>query len=184
MFPLASTAPRARILGAIPAAEGSDAYAALAKDEAARVRELQRTDTEVRAHERAHQAAGGALTGAASFTYERGPDGQLYAVAGEVPVNLSPGRTPEESVQRARTARAAANAPANPSSADRAVAAMAAALEAVAMRDLLAQVYDAPPLAEDDEVPSEPLPNRLATQTYARGASTRERSATRVTQFA
>ena len=145
MSPVASVGVRVLALGAptVPEAVGGDASSAAGKDEAARIRELQRIDSEVREHERAHQSAGGALTGAAKFKFERGPDGQLYAVAGEVPVSLGPGRTPEETLQRARTARAAAYAPANPSGADRAVAAMAAALEVEALRDIAEQARGA-----------------------------------------
>lgn len=41
------------------------------------VRELQSIDRNVKAHEAAHQAAGGGLAGAASFSYTRGPDNQV-----------------------------------------------------------------------------------------------------------
>jgi hypothetical protein len=46
-------------------------------------------------------------------------------VAGEVNIDTSPGRTPEETLERARTIQAAALAPADPSGQDRAVAARA-----------------------------------------------------------
>lgn len=42
---------------------------------------LQSRDREVRTHEAAHQAAGGQHAGAASFTFERGPDGVSYALS-------------------------------------------------------------------------------------------------------
>jgi hypothetical protein len=96
--------------------------------------ELQVRDRQVRAHEAAHQAAGGGLTGGASFTYQVGPDGQSYAIGGEVPVDLSSGRTPEETIARAQRVRAAAMAPADPSPADYSVAAAASQLEAAARR--------------------------------------------------
>lgn len=102
----------------------------LSKEEAAEVRKLKQRDQEVRRHEQAHlAAAGGLATSSASFTYQRGPDGVNYAVGGEVGIDVSPGRTPEETVQRARTIRAAALAPADPSGQDRAVAAQAAQME-------------------------------------------------------
>jgi len=89
-------------------------------------------DAEVRAHEAAHQAAGGELAGAASFTFERGPDGRSYAVGGEVPIRLREGRTPEETVALAQRVRRAALAPASPSAQDLAVAADASRVELAA----------------------------------------------------
>jgi hypothetical protein len=93
------------------------------------LRELQERDAHVRQHEAAHQAAGGDVTGAASFTYRTGPDGRSYAVGGEVRVVAHAGRTPDETVAIARRVRAAALAPADPSSADLDAAAQAARLE-------------------------------------------------------
>lgn len=101
---------------------------------------LQQTDRAVRAHEQAHIAAGGGLVrGNASFTYKTGPDGKQYAVGGEVSIDTSPGRTPVESIEKARTIRAAALAPADPSPQDRAVAAQAARIEAEAQQQIAAQ---------------------------------------------
>jgi hypothetical protein len=103
------------------------------------VQELAERDRQVRAHEAAHQAAAGSLGGAASFTYETGPDGKSYAVGGEVPVDMSGGRTPEETATRAAQIRAAALAPADPSPQDLAVAAEATALEAAARQEMARQ---------------------------------------------
>lgn len=102
---------------------------ALTAEEQLMVDELQARDRKVRSHEAAHQAAGGALAGGATFTYQQGPDGRSYAVGGEVPIELSRGGTPEETLQRARRVRAAALAPADPSGQDLRVAAAATALE-------------------------------------------------------
>jgi SprA-related family len=93
------------------------------------VEELKARDAHVRAHEAAHQAAGGDLTGPASFTYQTGPDGRSYAVGGEVPVAARTGRTPDETIAIARRVRAAALAPGDPSAADLAAAATATQLE-------------------------------------------------------
>ncbi|MCW1360998.1 putative metalloprotease CJM1_0395 family protein [Campylobacter sp. US33a] len=93
------------------------------------LRELQSIDRNVKAHEAAHQAAGGGLAGAASFTYTRGPDNQMYAVAGEVPIKMQKGRTPEETIANARQIIAAAMAPADPSPQDYKVAANAVKME-------------------------------------------------------
>lgn len=87
---------------------------------------LQARDRDVRAHEAAHMAAGaGLITRGASFTYETGPDGKRYAVGGEVGIDVSGGRTPEETLAKAERIRAAALAPAEPSAQDRQVAAEA-----------------------------------------------------------
>ena len=108
----------------------SDGSLPLTSEELAVVRKLQARDREVRQHEQAHVAAGGELvTSGASFTYQRGPDGVNYAVGGEVRISNSPGRTPDETIQRASRIRAAALAPANPSGQDRAVAAQAVQME-------------------------------------------------------
>lgn len=90
------------------------------------VQKLQARDQEVRQHEAAHQAAGGSLAGAASFTYERGPNGVEYAIGGDVPIEIiqNPGN-PQATIQHMEQVRAAALAPANPSAQDRSVAAEA-----------------------------------------------------------
>jgi hypothetical protein len=106
------------------------------------VHKLEARDTAVRAHEAAHMAAGGGLAGGASYTFETGPDGQRYAVGGEVPVSIAPGRTPDETIQNAQTVRAAALAPADPSSQDMAVAAQATQMEAQARQQKAAQRRD------------------------------------------
>ena len=116
---------------------GSAASAALSPDAQRQLDKLKATDRQVRAHEQAHMAAGGALVrGGASYSYQKGPDGQLYAVGGEVSIDVSPGRTPEETISKAAQIRAAALAPADPSGQDRNVAAGAARLEAEARAEL------------------------------------------------
>lgn len=97
----------------------------LSNEEVKQVRELEKIDREVRAHEAAHQAAGGALAGAASFGYTRGPDNKMYAVEGEVPIRMQKGNTPEETIANAMQVVAAAMAPADPSPQDYKVAANA-----------------------------------------------------------
>jgi len=109
----------------------------LSEDDLRRVEKLKTTDRKVRAHEAAHMAAGGGMiTHGASYTYETGPDGQKYAVAGEVGIDTSKGRTPEETLQRAQQIRAAALAPADPSGQDRSVAAEASQMAAEARAEI------------------------------------------------
>ena len=108
----------------------------LTPSEKQQVAKLQATDTEVRAHEAAHQAAGGGLAGGASFSYTRGPDGKMYAVAGEVPISMEEGSSPQETIANARKVEAAAMAPANPSPQDYSVASSARMLEMKAQQQL------------------------------------------------
>ena len=63
------------------------------------VKELESRDAEVKAHEAAHQSAGGGMTGAATYTYQQGPDGKMYAVGGEVSISMKGGSTPEETIR-------------------------------------------------------------------------------------
>lgn len=101
------------------------------------VQALRATDRKVRAHESAHLAAGGALTGSVSFTYRLGPDGQRYAVGGEVRIDVSPAATPEKTIAKAETIRAAALAPVDPSPQDRRVAALAEEMARAARQEEL-----------------------------------------------
>ena len=98
----------------------------LSDKEERELQELKQRDQEVHKHEQAHKSAAGRYAvGGASFSYQTGPDGRRYAVGGEVSIDLSKGSTPEETVQKANTVRAAALAPAEPSAQDRKVAAEA-----------------------------------------------------------
>ncbi len=99
---------------------------------------LRQRDREVRLHEQAHLLTAGPFAkGAPQYTYQTGPDGKRYAVGGAVPIDLSaiPG-DPQATVQKALTIRRAALAPADPSGADLAVAAKAAALAVRAQQEL------------------------------------------------
>ncbi len=102
------------------------------------IRELADRDREVRAHEAAHQAAGGsAVRGGPSYSYQVGPDGKRYAAGGEVPVQVtSSSGDPRQRLQHAQQVFRAALAPADPSAADLAVAASARQEIAEAQRAL------------------------------------------------
>ena len=71
-------------------------------------------------------AAGAYAAGGPSYTTQQGPDGRTYAIGGEVPIDMSAERTPEATLRKAQTVAAAAMAPADPSGADKAIAAAAA----------------------------------------------------------
>lgn len=110
----------------------------------AAISELQQIDRRVRAHEMAHLLSGdGVVRGGASFTYTRGPDGKNYAVGGEVPIDASPGRTPQETLDKARAIERAALAPVDPSPQDRRVAALAQQMAAEASLELAQQKREA-----------------------------------------
>lgn len=108
----------------------------LSESEDRQVQKLQKRDREVRAHERAHMAAGsGIVQGGASFTYQRGPDGHNYAVGGEVKIDTSSESDPESTIRKMQQVKRAALAPAEPSGTDRAVAAQAGRIEAQARQE-------------------------------------------------
>ncbi|KPD24323.1 putative metalloprotease CJM1_0395 family protein [Idiomarina zobellii] len=98
----------------------------LDEQELEKVDELKSRDQEVRVHEQAHAAVGGQYAGSPSYEYERGPDGKSYAVGGEVQIDVSPVQgDPQATIQKMQVVRRAAMAPAEPSAADRAIAAEA-----------------------------------------------------------
>ena len=108
--------------------------------EAEEIRKLQSRDQEVRAHEAAHAATGGSYAGSPTYNFERGPDGQTYAVGGEVSIDVSPiSGDPAGTIQKAQQVRAAALAPAQPSSQDLKVAQRAESMAAVARMELASQ---------------------------------------------
>lgn len=115
------------------------------------VDQLELRDREVRAHEQAHAAVGGTFAGAPSYDFSRGPDGRLYATAGEVSIDTStvPGN-PQATIDKMQTVIQAANAPAEPSGADRQVAAKAAAILAEALGEL-AQLREQQRTEQDTE---------------------------------
>lgn len=113
----------------------------LSEEDVKEVKELSKRDREVRTHEQAHMATAGQYAkGAIHFETETGPDGKTYAVGGHVSIDTSPvPDDPQATIQKANKIRAAAMAPAEPSSQDRAVAAEATRMAAEAQADLAKQ---------------------------------------------
>lgn len=112
----------------------------LTPEQQRQTQQLKEIDRKVRAHEQAHLSVGGDLVrGGATFSYQTGPDNQRYAIAGEVSIDASPGRTPKETIPKAQRIRAAALAPADPSAQDQSVAARAARMESDARTELTVQ---------------------------------------------
>jgi hypothetical protein len=120
------------------AAAGQKKGSELDPEQQRRVDDLKQTDREVKAHERAHMAAGGGLVmGGANYQYQRGPDGNMYAVGGEVKIDTSREKEPKDTLLKMQKVKRAALAPSHPSGQDRSVAARASQIEAEARIELL-----------------------------------------------
>jgi len=117
--------------------------------ESKEIKQLKQRDQEVRSHELAHAAVGGATTGSPSYEFEVGPDGKKYAVGGEVSVDLSSVEgNPRATIAKMQKVHAAALAPANPSVQDTRVAAKAAELINQAQAQLIALDQEATQLEQ------------------------------------
>jgi hypothetical protein len=120
--------------------EKSEEKEELSEEEKKEVEELKKVDKNVHIHEQAHlSAAGGYARGGANYEYTTGPDGKRYAVGGHVNLDTGPERTPEATIRKAEVIRRAALAPADPSSADRQIAADAAKMAQEAQREIASQ---------------------------------------------
>jgi hypothetical protein len=113
---------------------------------------LKQIEQKVKAHEAAHKAVGGNLASSASYSYTQGPDGRSYVTGGEVQIDMSGGRTPQETISKMQQVIRAALAPSDPSAQDRAVAAQAATQMAQAQQE---KMQAANPSAEPD--PTQPV---------------------------
>ena len=119
------------------------------------VEKLKQIEVKVKAHEAAHKAAGGNLASSATYSYSQGPDGRSYITGGEVQIDMSPGRTPQETINKMQQVIRAALAPADPSGQDRAVAAQAANQMAQAQQQKLqAESPTAEPTAAEPPDPA------------------------------
>ncbi|MCH2396263.1 putative metalloprotease CJM1_0395 family protein [Oceanibaculum sp.] len=138
----------------------------LTEEERAQVDELKQTDRKVRAHEQAHAAAGGAYASSPSYEYENGPDGNRYAIGGEVSIDVSPvSGDPEATIQKMEIVKRAALAPAEPSPQDRAVAAQADQTRLKAQAELREQRNEEQQAAsEEGEGIGNPLTQQAAQQ--------------------
>ncbi len=121
-------------------------------EESALIRDLQSRDREIRSHEAAHlSAAGGLASSGPSYTLQRGPDGRLYATGGEVSIDTSKGTNARETIAKAKQIRAAALAPAAPSTQDFKVATAASKMENEAFRELQRENREATAEAEESD---------------------------------
>jgi len=129
-----------------------DAKDGLSPEQEAAVQELRRVQQEVITHEAAHQAAGGGLAGAASYSYTQGPDGKSYVTGGEVSIQMPVSDNPEQTIRDMAQVQRAAMAPASPSSQDVRVAAKAASMAANARQELASKTGE--PVGESNEKPA------------------------------
>ena len=109
----------------------------LSPDEERLVRDLQARDSEVKMHESAHQSAGGGMVGAASYTYQQGPDGKMYAIGGQVSISSGVSSNPKEAIANARQIVSAAMAAGDPSPQDFAVASSAKMMQIKAEQKII-----------------------------------------------
>ena len=126
-----------------PAVDSASGNTAVSPQQQARqqqqISELASRDREVRSHEQAHAAVGGSYAGAPTYSFKRGPDGQTYAVSGEVSIDVSPiPNDPAATLRKMEVVQQAALAPAEPSAQDLRVAAQAQVLAAQARSELAA----------------------------------------------
>ncbi len=157
--------------------KGTDGEA-LTQAERLQVAELELIDTKVRAHEMAHLAAAGSYaTGGANFQYVKGPDGKRYAVGGEVGIDTGKESTPEATISKMQTVRAAALAPADPSPQDRKVAARASLVITEASHELqMIRLEQTKGKAESEAGPEAGLEGAPLSATEETGAASGDQS--------
>lgn len=162
--------------GSSPSVE--DNSVGLTVEERELVSQLAARDQEVRTHELQHQSVGGQHAGSARFTYETGPDGVQYAVGGEVSISVSEvPNDPQATIDKMRTIRAAALAPAEPSSQDRSVAAQASRLTLNAQAELSKQSAEGREQLKAEQ--AEKQKERLANLEAAKGDRAENSQSTR-----
>jgi hypothetical protein len=98
----------------------------LTEEDKQEIEDLKARDQEVRTHEQAHAATGGQYAGSPQYEYTTGPDKKRYVTGGEVSIDISEEQSAEQTLRKMQQVRAAALAPAQPSSQDLKVAAEAA----------------------------------------------------------
>lgn len=110
------------------------------RDQAA-LAQLRQRDAQVRQEENAHAGAAGSIAGPIVYTYQRGPDGRMYAVGGSVSINAQTfSNDPQEARALGARIAAAANAATNPSGADMRAASMGDGIRAYGNAQALAAV--------------------------------------------
>ena len=152
-------------------AEPATAKPKLTPEQEAQIRALQRRDAEVRAHEQAHASVGGRYAGMPKYDTVRGPDDRIYAVGGEVEIDLTPVTgDPAATIDKMEVVKRAALAPMEPSAQDRRVAQKADQLRIEAQRDLHRQDAEERRAATEGAMPAGLM--RQVADLYERAAQT------------
>ncbi len=133
--------------------------ASLSDQEKSEVKDLKSEDARVRAHEQAHAAAGGANAGSPQFVFTNGPDGRRYATSGSVPIDISPEQDPAATISKMEVVKRAALAPADPSAADRSIAAQADKQKATAQSQAREETA-----AATDQPAADPAPRSASVE--------------------
>jgi len=135
----------------------------LSEEDERKVEELKKIDRKVHAHEQAHlSAAGGYARGGANYDYVTGPDGNRYANSGHVNIDTSKEKTPEATLRKANIVQKAALAPADPSPADKEIAANAAKMATEAQEEIAQKKK---PLLNNTDEPQKTETEAAATET-------------------
>jgi len=126
----------------------------LSEEDRRKVEELKKIDKKVHTHEQAHlSAAGSYARGGANYDYVTGPDGKRYANSGHVNLDTGREKTPEATIIKANIIQKAALAPADPSPADKQIAANAAKMAIEAQKEIAQKSSGkAPPENNENDV--------------------------------
>ncbi len=110
----------------------------LSKEEQKEVKELGKTDRQVRSRELTHRAVAGSYArGSVSFDYVTGPDGKKYAKEGHINIDSRPiHNNPEATIRKARAIRSVELAPTTTSPQNRTVSAEISKIEREARTEL------------------------------------------------
>lgn len=123
------------------------------------VSELETRERSVRAAEVAQAALAGKYAGPPVYSYARGPDGQAYAVSGDVPLDVSPiPNDPEATLRKMQVVLQAAMASGEASPQDVRVASQARAVAAQARAELAAAERQEESPADDERQTGERKP--------------------------
>ena len=109
----------------------------LTPEEYRKIDSLKKQELKVMAKVNARLAAGGDLCEKPRFKYETGPDGKHYKTAGEVKIDISPCKTPEETISKMHRVMKAALAGGEPTETDRAIYKEAQRLAQIAQNMLM-----------------------------------------------
>jgi hypothetical protein len=150
-----------------PNGAGAPDPSKLTDEQQQQVEQLSERDREVRAHEQAHARTGGPYAGAPSYEFERGPDGKMYAVSGEVQIDTAPiDGDAAATIAKMETVIRAALAPQDPSATDSRVAAEARAAKGEAQAELRKEKQQEAPEDGGDTNAANESAHRSAAEAY------------------